>query len=133
MIVRLILAVWLLAEALTYVAFFSVFPVSVGLLVGLGSIIAGLAALRFGGRSFLQDALAALSSPRDLPTWRRTPLGLLGATLLLIPGFLTDALGLVLIVTAALTPWKRPAQTSAPREVELSRDEWTRLPDDPPK
>ena len=133
MMVRLIFVTWLLAETGAYVLFFTFFSMTVGFLVGLCSIFAGMMALKFGRRHFVKDAIRSLSSPSALSGWRSTPLGLLGAVLLLVPGFISDVIGLALVLSAAVAVWRRPSKTSDTRNVELSSDEWTRLPDDPPK
>jgi UPF0716 family protein affecting phage T7 exclusion len=131
--IRSLLAVWFLAEVIAYVLFFMFFSLTTGLLVGLGSVFAGAITLRFGGRHFVTDALQTLSSPDAVMEWRSAPLGLLGAVLLLAPGFLSDAVGLLLVVIAAVGLWRRPVKTAGVRDLELSADEWKRLPDEPPK
>ncbi len=133
MMIRSLLAAWLLAEAIVYALFFTFFSVAAGFLIGISSIAAGVITLRFGGRQFVRNAILHFSSPAALTKWRSAPLGLLGAVLLLVPGFISDALGLLFVILGVVALWRRPSPGARTRDVELSSDEWTRLPDEPPK
>jgi UPF0716 protein FxsA len=62
-------------------------------------------------------------------------LGMLGGILLVLPGFLTDALGLLLLIPAVQRklidmPALRRAR-SGPTVLDLDRSQWTDLPDGP--
>jgi UPF0716 family protein affecting phage T7 exclusion len=63
---------------------------------------------------------------------------LVGGALLVVPGFITDAIGLVLLlapraVSRALLRRvvKRPQEATRPGVVDLDRDQWQREPDRP--
>jgi UPF0716 protein FxsA len=84
--------------------------VGVGLAVGwalavallIGCSLAGLVALRTESRAALSRLSLAAAGAGPLPaTAVEAALGLLGAVLLLVPGFVTGALGVVLLLPAA--------------------------------
>lgn len=130
---RLIATAWVMAEVLAYAAFLSYFSLLAGLLVGVASTGLGLVTLRLVGQRLTREATANFMRRASMKDIEALPLALLGAILLLLPGFLTDlaGLGLVLIGARSLL---RPIAAARPdsRHIDLARDEWTRLPDDDP-
>ena len=129
---RVIILSWVAAEFVTYAAFFSFFPIWVGLLVGLGSILIGLLALRMLGARVMQAATAQLLEAAINGSVRTAPLALFGAILLLLPGFLSDLIGVILVIAGVRALLRRPAVADV-RNIDLEQHEWTRLPDDAPR
>lgn len=129
---RVIFLSWVAAEFATYAVFFSIFPIWAGVLVGLGSILLGLVTLRLLGARVMQAATAQLMEAAINGSARTAPLALLGAVLLLLPGFLSDLLGVALVIAGAGALLRRPASADA-RSIDLEDHEWTRLPDDAPR
>jgi UPF0716 protein FxsA len=121
---------WAAAEFVAYVAFFSFFPFWAGFLVGLGSTILGIVSLRLLGARIAEAFKARLTETESGGTSQRAPLALLGAFLLLIPGFLSDFAGLALLIFGAGALF-RQARAADTREIKLEQHEWKRLPDDP--
>ena len=126
--VRIALPLWILIEVVGYVAFFSLFPLVAGFLVGLASIAIGLAALRLVGWSFARGRLNLAALARS-GLRGPVPRAIAGAALLLAPGFVSDFAGLILVLSALplLTSRHRPV---AAREIDLETHEWSRRPDD---
>ncbi len=129
---RVIILSWVAAEFVTYAVFFSIFPIWAGVLVGLGSILLGLLTLRLLGARVMQAATAQLMEAAINGSVRTAPLALLGAVLLLLPGFLSDLLGVALVIAGAGALLQPPAAADA-RNIDLEDHEWTRLPDDAPR
>ncbi len=126
-----ITTIWVLAELLAYILIFSRFPALYALLIGVVSTVLGALTLRFIGQRLTAQASAdfiTVLSGKDL---RSLPLALIGALLLLLPGFLTDAIGLLLVIAGVRSLFRTPpVENRMEREIDLSRDQWTRLPDD---
>ena len=127
----MIILSWVAAEFVTYAAFFSFFPIWVGLLVGLGSILIGLLALRMLGARVMQAATAQLLEAAINGSVRTAPLALFAAILLLF-GFLSDLIGVILVIAGVRALLRRPAVADV-RNIDLEQHEWTRLPDDAPR
>jgi UPF0716 family protein affecting phage T7 exclusion len=127
---KLIVVLWLTAETLAYAAFFSRYSVLAGALIGVGSIISGLLLLRLLGHQIRQANPADLIRAVKAGGLGGLPLTLLAAILLLIPGFLSNLAGWIMAVVGVgkmLRPGKRQPEG---RDIDLGREEWTRLPDD---
>ena len=130
--IRTILIAWVILECLTYALFFSQFSFLAGLALGLGSTLAGLLTVKIAGRRFVIVTSERIRSGTQKFYWSAETLLILAALLLLMPGFLSDLVGLLLLGAAGLWPRKNVV-ASRPGDIELSRDDWRRLPDDPPK
>lgn len=134
---RAIFLGWVAAEFIAYAVFFSLFSLSAGILFGGGSIALGLLTIRAAGRRVAQGAAAELMKAAENGSVGSLPYALLGAVLLLLPGFLSNLAGFALVVLGSRIFWGRtfsgrtvsPERTQA-QEVELEPHEWSRLPDD---
>ena len=94
----------LIAVPLLEVAAFVAVGLSVGWLLAIallaGTSLLGVVALRAEGRAALAGVSLAASERRSPgPAAVDAALGLLGAVLLVVPGFVTDALGAVLLIS----------------------------------
>jgi UPF0716 protein FxsA len=100
-------------------------------LLGLTSL-AGLAVLRFASDRHADRIWMALGdgNVKALRADGRAGLTLLAGFLLLIPGFITDALGLLLLAGHALgAALRRGEPASADGVVDLPPEDWRRVPD----
>ncbi|MFN3890032.1 MAG: FxsA family protein [Beijerinckiaceae bacterium] len=127
---KTIVAIWVIAEVFAYALVLSHVSLLSALAIGVGSTALGLVALRVIGRQFLRKSGADLQEFATLADLRAIPLALIGAILLLLPGFLSDLLGLVLALLGYRAFLRRAEGPGAAREFDLERGEWTRLPDD---
>jgi UPF0716 protein FxsA len=127
-----ILAIWFVGELFAYAAILSQFGVFTGLLIGTGSTILGLLALRMAGERLTLQAAAILAGGIEAKQTGLFPLIVLGAILLLLPGFASDAVGLILVVAGAPALMRR-TPPKRDRDIDLSPGEWTRRPDEPPR
>jgi UPF0716 protein FxsA len=99
------------------------------LLTALTTVV-GFVLLRQGGRG----PLAGLRRG-EIDAGAGNLLPVLGGILLLLPGFLTDLAGALLLVPPvrrALMAWIRramPSQTGDPRVIDLEPDEWQQVPE----
>lgn len=80
----------------------------------------------------MQAATAQLMEAAINGSVKPAPLALLGAILLLLPGFLSNLIGLVLVIVGGGALLRRPAAADV-RNIDLEQHEWTRLPDDAPR
>lgn len=128
--IRTIMIAWLILECIAYAVFFNCFSLLAGLAVGLGSTLAGLVTLRFAGRRLVTLAAERMRAGDLKPIWNSETFLILAALFLLLPGLLTDFAGLLFLVAAGLWP-RAKTQVQTPRDIDLSKDDWKRLPDDP--
>ena len=125
-IVAVLAATWLVAEGIAYILFLKHFGALNGLILGMLSLMLGLVTIkRLGHR------ISKLSVVGGIVRFRResssSTLLLIGAILLIIPGFLTDMLGFVVLGLTA--SGVRPAfEPKGPPScvVDLAPDEWRR-------
>lgn len=131
---RAIFLGWVAAEFIAYAVFFSIFSLSAGFLFGAGSIALGLLTIRAAGRRVARDTAAELMKAAENGSLGSLPYALLGAILLLLPGFLSNLAGLVLVVLGSRIFWGRTAPAARERtqaqEFDLEPHEWSRRPDD---
>ena len=137
---KLLITVWIVCEVLVFVG--------AAHLVGIGWVlIVGVATTLFGASLLKRAGAAALTRLRE-PLQERHDgrhdgvldgtLKALAAAALILPGFLSDAVGLALsirAVRARATRWVRGGglgvrfkdsdDRPGPRTIELGRDEWT--------
>ena len=130
--IRWILIAWVLLECATYVLFLSHFSILAALGVGLGSTLLGVLAVKAAGRRLVTLAAGELHSGALKLSWNSETFLIGGALLLLLPGFLSDAAGLVLLALSAL-PSRRNVRSPGPADIDLTQGEWRRLPDEPPR
>ncbi len=130
--IRWILIAWILLECATYVLFLGYFTLLTALGVGLGSIILGLLAVRLAGRRLVTLVSEGMGSGLLKPSWNSETFLILGGLLLLMPGFLSDAVGAALFALAAL-PSRKKARHQSLKDIDLAHGDWRRLPDDPPR
>jgi len=90
---------------------------------------AGLMILRHAGGAHISRVRTALDEGRvtALSADGTGSLTLLAGILLLVPGFITDAIGLVLLVVAALQPRAQPAASDG--VVDLPPEQWHQIED----
>jgi len=129
---------WLGAEILTYALFIDEFGFAWALLVGLGSTILGALALRRLGflllatlRRRLEDGV--ITSGPD----RAATFAALGGILLIMPGFLSNALGAALLAMGARALLMRPESSTLhpggpSGTVELDPADWRRVDEQAP-
>ncbi len=125
-IVAVLAATWLAAEGIAYVLFLKHFGALSGLVLGMLSLMLGLITVKRLGHG-----ISNLSVPGGFDHFRRESslsiLRLIGAILLILPGFLTDVLGFIVLGLTAIG--MRPAfKPKSPPSgvVDLSPDEWRR-------
>ena len=134
-----VIIVALFAEVVAFAAVVDWLGLGPALLIGLGSTLLGFSRLRGLGTS-------AFSRLRDVAEGRAAredafidgALGALGAVLLILPGFLTDAIGLALLAPSirdnvrrrigmTASPLSGPRPPSGPRTIDLDADDFSRL------
>jgi UPF0716 protein FxsA len=124
----------LLALPLAELTAFIVVAANVGFLaaVALQALcsFAGVTILRHAGGAHISRIRTALDQGRvtALSADGTGSLTLLGGILLLIPGFITDAIGVVVLVVAALRPRAQPASSDG--VIDLPPEQWHQI-DDP--
>ena len=144
--ISLALAVWLIAETLTLALVVDLLGVGGAILLGVATSVLGASLLKRLGMS----ALAGLrqgAGPGGIAVLQGHfavdgTLAALGAVFLLIPGFLTDAVGIVLAVPslrARLAGWiqgggfrtvrGQPRAQHGPTTIDLDREDWRSLDD----
>jgi UPF0716 protein FxsA len=123
----------LLALPFAELAVFIIVIVAVGLLAAVAlqaaSSLAGLMVLRLAGGAHISRVRAALNSGRvtALSTDGTGSLTLLAGILMLIPGFITDLIGFVLLVG---TFFRRALQAAADDGViDLPPEQWRQIDD----
>jgi UPF0716 protein FxsA len=140
-------AIWLLiavlALPLAEIVLFVLVAIWIGFLWALLAVVAtscaGALMLRMGGGSHV-DRMKVVMGPQRVTALQSDSAGtmyLLAAILLLIPGFITDIVGLLLLITplrrmlGALLLKVFTAGSSRPRDgvVDLDPDDWRQVPD----
>jgi UPF0716 protein FxsA len=120
-----IAAFWLVA---TKIGFFSAF------FLLLAGSMAGLALLSWLGRRFLTRVMASLRE-QDQADFAARPgsiMTAIGALLIAIPGFITDAIGIALLLPPVQSWLASAFLVHAERDdgvIELKDGEWRRMPD----
>jgi UPF0716 protein FxsA len=140
-------AIWLLTAVLALplaeIVLFVLVAIWIGfvwaLLAVLATSLAGALMLRFSGGAHIERMKVVLGPQRvtALQSDSAGTMYLLAAILLLIPGFITDAIGVLLLIAPlrrALGGLLLRAFGSAPAArrdgvVDLDRDEWRQVPD----
>jgi UPF0716 protein FxsA len=132
----LIIVVLPFLELAAFVAVAVQIGLSAALLLLLASSLVGAVILRYapgfrhaGGHSVhvasrLRSVLIAFGP--DARPWALT---LLGGFLLLIPGFITDVAGILLLMAALWRSLAAPSPTRAEDVVDLEPEQWHRVPD----
>lgn len=135
-------AKWLLLGVLTLpfaeLAAFAAVAVAIGLLWALilvvGTSLAGAMILRHAGGNHIGRMRVAMAdgSFSALQADNTGAGTLLAGFLLVIPGFITDTLGVLLLLgSLAATLRRGPPQASPDGVVDLEPDQWQRIPDPP--
>lgn len=91
-----ILYLFPILELLTYVVFIHVFGIGAALLYGGVSFILGLSLLRGRGLAMFAQELRS----RNISSMKAFNLSMFAGILLIIPGFITDAIGFLLLIPA---------------------------------
>ena len=132
-LVMLIFLALSLAELVTFALVVSAIGVFNAIFALLATSVLGLFLLARAGRNALERMTLALTrqDPAAIRTSPSAALSVLGGVLLALPGFITDAIGLLLLI-----PWiqrgvagalaKRTAQTDV---IDLKHGEWQRVPE----
>ena len=138
------------AEVAAFIAVVNWLGAGPAILIGIGSTLLGLARLRQVGTSALGQlrAMAENRAGRE-GAFIDGALATLGAVLLVLPGFVTDAIGLALLapsvrdgvkrrigVPSGPLPGPRAGRVraeSAPRTIDLEAQDWSRLDRSRPK
>lgn len=129
----------LLAFFVAEVAVFIAVGAAIGVLQAIALMLAasflGLMVLRHPGRGHLHDAVAR-DGLGGLQAGGDAFLSVAAGVLLIVPGFITDAAGLMLLLPPVRAWVSRRFQgfmhrraSASPGVVELERDEWNRVPD----
>jgi UPF0716 protein FxsA len=122
-----------LAELVVFIAVASQIGFAWALLLVLASSLVGGLVLRHAGGSHIARVRVAMNEGLNQGSFTALQADgsggaiLLAGILLLIPGFITDAVGLLLLARALLRPGR-----SAPRSdgvVDLEPEQWQRVPD----
>ena len=128
----------LLAEVLVFVAVVDWLGLGPALLIGLGSTLLGLSRLRtLGTAAFRRLRAAEARAPRE-DAFIDAALAALGAVLLILPGFVTDAIGLALLAPSVRDGVRRrigmsaslvgaPRRPAGPQTIDLAAEDWSRL------
>jgi UPF0716 protein FxsA len=121
---------WVIAEVIAYIVFFSFFSLGAGLVVGVVSAAIGILVLRRMGQQIIRIASADLQRLDLRRMLGSAPLAMIGAVLLVAPGFLSDLAGLILVLAGSRSLF-RPPPERLQRDIDLDPGEWRRTPDDP--
>lgn len=117
-------------ELATFVAVASVIGLGFALLLVVATSIAGAMLLRHAGGNHIARMRVAMAqgSFSSLTADSTGGVMLLAGFLLLIPGFITDAIGLVLLLTP-LFNMRRAPPPRADGVVDLDPEQWHQVPD----
>lgn len=137
---RLLATIWLVAEVLVFLAVVQLIGLGWALLVGLATTLVGASLLRRVGASAMMRLRASLGGRHGQPQDAlEGTLAAMSAAALMLPGFMSDGIGLALAVPAVRSRaarWVRDGglgirfeaenSRSGPQVIDLDRDEWTR-------
>ncbi len=118
---------WLAAEIVAYGIVIQRFGIAVAVLIGVASLGLGVIALKRLGLGFGASLAAGGRDPEALwGMFKRLGLTALGAILLILPGFLSNLVGLALLAwNPAAWIWPKSAQeTLRPDVVDLDPEDW---------
>lgn len=123
---------WLFSEIFVFGLVADAIGLGGAILATLLTSLLGIAFLRRLGRATRDELKATLKSGASL---RLTPevlqsgvLAALGSILLILPGFLSDCVGLMLAMPALRLPQQRPpAAPEKPDVIDLSPQDWRRI------
>jgi UPF0716 protein FxsA len=126
-----------LAEIATFVAVALLIGWTWAFVLMLATTAAGFLVLKKGGRGRFAGLGRMAADPRTAATEAHAGsfLAILGGILLLLPGFLTDIVGALLLlprVRRSVAARFRSIMPSEPNDrtvIDLERDEWQRMPD----
>lgn len=137
---KLLATLWIVAEVLAFVGVAHLVGLGWALLAGLATTLVGVFMLKRVGAAAMMRLRGALRDrgdgrPQDALDGT---LAALAAVALILPGFLSDTLGLMLaipVVRGRVAHWVRSggigprfagtAGRSGPQTIDLERDEWT--------
>lgn len=146
----LIFAAILALPVIEFIAFFWVAG-RIGLLgaliVAIATSFAGIAVLRDLGGSLASRLSGIMNGGQPVEGVARDSMMLaLGGFMLVLPGFVTDAIGAALILPGFLSRWRNPVSSAPPKRpdprprtdpngkiVDLSEGEWSSLEEDRPR
>lgn len=130
-----VLALWLFGEFLAFSLVAQAIGFNGAIIAMLATSLAGALLLHRIGATARQNLFSMLSQRGEQPGWfapERLRTGLLaaiGAMLLVLPGFLTDGVGLLLVARAAQmrSPARAEPGPKADDVIELAPHEWRQL------
>jgi UPF0716 protein FxsA len=132
------LCVWLACEVAAFVIVAQHVGFGGAILIGIATTILGLVTLRRVGMSAIRNLKRAFDGAQPTPgAMLDGALAALGATLLILPGFLSDLVGLALAAPsirqwlahrfgAVARPGRPPVQ-ARPGAIDLAPDDWQRI------
>ena len=137
---KLLAMIWLVAEALVFLAVVKLIGFGWALLAGLATTLIGASLLKRVGASAMMRLRGSLGGRHHQPQDAlEGTLAAVSAAALMLPGFISDGLGLVLAVPAVrsrVARWVRDgglgirfeagSGSSGTQVIDLDRDEWTR-------
>ena len=144
---RLLITIWIVAEVFAFIGVTQLIGLGWALLAGLASTLIGVSLLKRAGTAAMMRLRGTLQGRHDgrLEDVLDETLSALAAAALVLPGFLSDTVGLMLAIPTVrrrAARWVRSGGLgvrfkasdgrSGPRTIDLERDEWTRtrLPGD---
>lgn len=138
--IKFALVLWFALEALLFVLIVKLVGVGGAIVLGLLSSLLGLSTLRRAGASAMAKMRQAVSGRGRGVAMQDETLATFGAFALLLPGFLSDIVGLVLIVPSLrVLVWRgmlaggfvsvarssaRPAAPHGPTTIDLDPQDW---------
>lgn len=124
---RFSILAWIAAEILTYMLVIREFGIAWAMLIGIISLALGFFAFGRLGVSFTSTVWNSNRDPeRVWSALKKSGLAALGAALLILPGFLSNLAG-VLLLAANAKAWlsgSSSAPTARDGVIDLERDEW---------
>lgn len=138
--IKMLLALWFAAEILVFVGIVHLVGLGLALLAGLATTLLGASMLKRAGAAAMIRLRGVVQGRHDgrLEDVLDGALTTLAAVALILPGFLSDAVGVALaipVVRGRASRWVRSGGLglrfesgagTGPRTIDLERDQWSR-------